>query len=223
MAGLSPWSSVPRTNLPVDRVVSARRGDRSPTDQLWPKGSWKPPWRWVPQGTTCSSIGDPRVAPADSARARSSSGSSTNSSIRARSSSLDWTGLARVVRIDLVEEERSAVDLKPRHSSEIPELMSSERPLVPVERVGRVRHDEHDRDRRSGSGRSVGLACTGVIRTLPVWLPPPPAGGQRPENRARGPAPLGAMAVRAKRILRSRSKVGTRVLSSTRGMRTWDH
>lgn len=64
------------------QVASARRGDLSPIDQLWPKGSWKLPWRCVPHERTCSSIGDPRVAPADRARARSSSGSSTNSSIR---------------------------------------------------------------------------------------------------------------------------------------------
>jgi len=44
---------------------------------------------------------------------------------RARTPSLEWAGLARVVRVDLMEEERSVTDLESRDATEVPELPSS--------------------------------------------------------------------------------------------------
>ena len=44
---------------------------------------------------------------------------------RARAPGLEWAGLARVVRVDLVEEERSVTDLESCDATEVPELASS--------------------------------------------------------------------------------------------------
>src|SRR4051794_35395925 len=40
----------PRRRRHADQLRSRPRGDRSPTDHLWPKGSVKPPCRCGPQG-----------------------------------------------------------------------------------------------------------------------------------------------------------------------------
>src|ERR1700737_4727627 len=62
-----------------DYPLNWLKGDLSPTNQMCPNGSVNPPCRCVPQGVKWFLMSPP-VAPASTARAITSSGSSTNNS-----------------------------------------------------------------------------------------------------------------------------------------------
>src|SRR5262245_817380 len=86
------------------------RGDFSPTNQMCPNGSVKPPCRCVPQGAMWSLMSPP-VAPASTERAITSSGSSTNK-FHPHSRRTNLLRTVETVLYRLVQEEECAVNLQ---------------------------------------------------------------------------------------------------------------
>lgn len=102
---------------------------------------------------------------------------------RACAPSLEWACLARVVRVDLMEEERGSTDLKPGDATEVPEHPSSQSVLVPGDSARSVGNDEHDRDGCRRRDSSNGPARRGVI--CRCHLTSMPSGGTHQGGRAR--------------------------------------
>ena len=70
---------------------------------------------------------------------------------RARDSESVRAALSRVARVDLVQEERGAIDLKSGDTTQVPELCRAERVLVPRYGDLGVGHDQHHGDARAAS------------------------------------------------------------------------
>jgi len=122
-------------------------GVRSPTDQRWPNGSVKPPWRCGPHGASCSVTGSTSVAPACAARSMKSSGASTKTSIRVvvKPTSL---GLGSWVLPGTASWRKNGAPSRwsPANAVKIPQLAGAKRLRVPADRGGSVGHDQHHRE-----------------------------------------------------------------------------